>query len=145
MQIYRPCVNIKVFTRSSKDFNQIAGSSSLSLSLYFSVFVLLLYILGYENCGNYQYILKCSRSAVSYYSASGLFYQRRVLLARSPHVHCTLPMRIVLCPCQSPTSATSVCLLMTAGGSLSTSGHLPWGCTRLQLQYFQVLSVKATA
>lgn len=84
VQIYRPCVNIKVFTGSSKDFRQTACwliFAILVVIFLYSCFYCKYWVM--RTAVTTNTIPKCSRSAVSYYSASSPFYQRRVLLAGS--------------------------------------------------------------
>lgn len=57
VQIYRPCINIKVFTSFSKDFSQTACWLNYSCH-YFPVFMLPLYILHSEDCSAYQHPCK---------------------------------------------------------------------------------------
>lgn len=98
MQVHRPCVNI--IYRLLQGLNQIACwliFTILVIVFWFFLFMLLLYTLSSEDCSNYQYTSKCSRSAVSCYSTSSPFCQRSVVLAGSPQTF--LSASPTLAPC----------------------------------------------
>lgn len=73
VQIYRPCVNINVFTGFSKDFNQAACwlvFALLVVIFLYSCFYCIRLVM--RTAVNYQHSSKCSGSAVSFYSPPAL-------------------------------------------------------------------------
>lgn len=85
VQIYRPCINIKVFTSFSKDFSQTACWLVLTILVIIFLYSCFHCIYSIQRTAvPTNTLVNCRRSSASYQSAPSPSCQRRVMLAMSP-------------------------------------------------------------